>query len=58
MSELDAARREYLAEVVTADGQVILTTTDWDDYSEQFRAGAYLLQVQQGIISALTPSPS
>jgi DNA replication and repair protein RecF len=52
MSELDAARRDYLAEVVTADGQVILTTTDWSDYGEQFRAAAYLLQVQQGIISA------
>jgi DNA replication and repair protein RecF len=57
MSELDAARREYLEEVVAADGQVVLTTTDWDNYSPQFRAGARLLQVQQGIISSPTLSP-
>jgi DNA replication and repair protein RecF len=52
MSELDAKRRARVMAMVDGVEQAILTTTDWSDFSEEFRAQAYLLQVTAGHIEA------
>ncbi|RME74463.1 MAG: DNA replication/repair protein RecF [Chloroflexi bacterium] len=48
MSELDASRRAHVLSVVSAVDQAILTTTDWNDYSPDFRQRARLLRVVRG----------
>jgi DNA replication and repair protein RecF len=54
MSELDAARREHLTRMMNDwAGQVILTTSDWEDYAPDFRARVKLLRVRQGVIEEM-----
>ena len=50
MSELDAQRRALLLQVLGDVDQAVLTTTDWDDFSPDFRAGAQLLTVAGGAV--------
>jgi DNA replication and repair protein RecF len=50
MSELDAQRRSLLLQVLGDADQAILTTTDWEDFSPEFRAGAQLLTVAGGMV--------
>jgi len=50
MSELDAQRRSLLLQVLGDVDQAILTTTDWDDFTGEFRSGAQLLTVAGGTI--------
>jgi DNA replication and repair protein RecF len=45
MSELDARRRARVMGMVDGVEQAILTTTDWTDYTDEFRAQAHLLQM-------------
>ena len=45
MSELDARRRARVMGMVDGVEQAILTTTDWVDYTDEFRAQAHLLQI-------------
>jgi DNA replication and repair protein RecF len=51
MSELDAQRRTLLVQVLGDADQAVLTTTDWDDFSSEFRAAAQLLTVAGGVVS-------
>ncbi len=48
MSELDARRRSALLAALEGVEQAILTTTDWDDFTPQFRAAAQCFHVQAG----------
>lgn len=48
MSELDARRRAMLTQALDSATQAILTTTDWEDYTEEFQAGAQRLVVKGG----------
>ena len=50
MSELDAKRRARVMSMVDGVEQAILTTTDWEDFTHEFRAQAHLLQVRAGQI--------
>jgi DNA replication and repair protein RecF len=51
MSELDSARRTRVMAAVQDVQQLILTTTDWNDYSAEFLAHAHRLQVAAGQVS-------
>ena len=51
MSELDAQRRTLLVQVLGDAQQAVLTTTDWDDFSPEFRSAAQLLTVAGGVVS-------
>jgi DNA replication and repair protein RecF len=57
MSELDAGRRARVMAVVDDVQQSILTTTDWNDYHDSFRARARLWQVTAGQIALLSETP-
>ncbi|MCS6845682.1 MAG: DNA replication/repair protein RecF [Caldilineales bacterium] len=48
MSELDARRRSTLLAALEGVTQAVVTTTDWDDFSEEFRRRAHCLQVEGG----------
>ncbi|MDX1522494.1 MAG: DNA replication/repair protein RecF [Anaerolineae bacterium] len=48
MSELDAERRAEIITIVKQAGQSILTTTDWADYSPEFRQIARRYTVRMG----------
>ena len=48
MSELDARRRAMLTQTLDKATQAILTTTDWEDYSDIFRERAQKLVVAKG----------
>jgi DNA replication and repair protein RecF len=48
MSELDAVRRSTLLAALDGVEQALLTTTDWDDFTPEFRAQAQLLTIRQG----------
>ena len=48
MSELDAERRQQVINIVDQSGQALLTTTDWEDYSLDFRQRAKLYTVTMG----------
>jgi DNA replication and repair protein RecF len=48
MSELDADRRAHVMDIVDRAGQALLTTTDWTDYSPDFRQRAKLFSVTMG----------
>jgi DNA replication and repair protein RecF len=56
MSELDASRRARVMAMVEGVEQAFLTTTDWTDFTDEFRAHAHRLQVKAGRIEAV-PSP-
>jgi DNA replication and repair protein RecF len=51
MSELDAARRERLAELVRAGGQALITTTDLDHVPGASSSGAAVASVLDGTVS-------
>jgi DNA replication and repair protein RecF len=53
MSELDARRRSTLLAALADARQVILTTTDWEDFTPEFRARAQCFSVLRG---AVTPA--
>jgi len=48
MSELDAHRRSTLLAALEGVEQAILTTTDWDDFTPEFRSAAQCLHVRAG----------
>ena len=48
MSELDAARRKQVIDIVDRAGQAFLTTTDWEDYDPDFRHRAKQFTVSMG----------
>jgi len=48
MSELDATRRARVMSMVDGVEQAVLTTTDWTDFTDEFRSQAHLLQVIGG----------
>jgi DNA replication and repair protein RecF len=50
MSELDVHRRNALVTALQNAEQVIATTTDWDDFSAEFRNQAQLLEIESGIV--------
>lgn len=50
MSELDAQRRSTLLTTLEDVEQVIITTTDWDDFTPEFRQQAELFQVDGGVV--------
>ncbi len=50
MSELDAKRRSTLLDALDGVDQAILTATDWDDFTPDFRATAQCLNVSAGKI--------
>jgi DNA replication and repair protein RecF len=54
MSELDAGRRARVVSMVDGVEQAILTTTDWSDFTDVFRAHAHLLQLVAGNIEVVT----
>jgi DNA replication and repair protein RecF len=54
MSELDAGRRARVMAMVDGVEQALLTTTDWTDYTEEFRAHVRLLQVTAGQVEPIT----
>lgn len=48
MSELDAERRQQIIHIVDQAGQALLTTTDWEDYTPDFRHRAKRFAVTMG----------
>ncbi len=56
MSELDAERRRHIIAIVDQAGQALLTTTDWDDYSPDFRQRARLFSVTMGQLEEVSES--
>lgn len=55
ISELDAARRDYLLDTLDSAQQVIITATETKSYPTPFLEKATLLRVQQGRIEPLNP---
>lgn len=53
MSELDAARRQYLLSAAQRHQQAFLTSTDLADFSEAFLARARILHVEDGQVETL-----
>lgn len=51
MSELDAQRRATLLAALEGVPQAIITATDWEDFSPDFRAQAQLLRVEGGLLA-------
>ena len=51
MSELDARRRSMLLTALEDVQQAVVTTTDWDDFTPEFRARAQRLTVRNGEVS-------
>lgn len=51
MSELDCGRRARVLSAVQDVQQLMLTTTDWNDFTPEFLAQAHRLQVADGRIS-------
>jgi DNA replication and repair protein RecF len=51
LAELDATRRGYLLSQVQDVEQALLTATDLDMFSAEFREGAALWEVKQGIVT-------
>ncbi len=56
MSELDAQRRSTLLTALDGVEQVVITTTDWDDFTPEFRRQAHCLHVCAGAIQPATGS--
>jgi DNA replication and repair protein RecF len=57
MSELDASRRARVMSMVDGVEQAVLTTTDWTDFTDEFRAQAHLLQIKEGHIDVVAARP-
>ncbi len=55
MSELDARRRSMLLQALSSVEQAIITTTDWGDFSPEFKAAAQCLAVTNGVIEPVQP---
>lgn len=53
MSELDAERRAMLLAVIDDVSQAIVTTTDWEDFTPEFRRRARCFRVHSGIVEAV-----
>jgi DNA replication and repair protein RecF len=58
MSELDADRRELLAQVLSSGGQAVVTTTDLDHVPGAEADETLLLEVADGAIGAATRVPA
>ncbi len=56
MSELDGERRKQILAMVDQVGQSLLTTTDWEDYSLDFRQRAKLYTVTMGQLTEVKSS--
>lgn len=54
MSELDGSRRALLLEALDGVQQALVTTTDWADFSSEFRSRARCLHVVEGRIEEET----
>jgi DNA replication and repair protein RecF len=50
MSELDAGRRRFLLGALDGIRQAVVTTTDWDDFTPEFRRRARNLVVRDGAL--------
>jgi DNA replication and repair protein RecF len=50
MSELDGSRRALLLEALSGVQQALVTTTDWADFTPEFRSHARCLHVMEGMI--------
>jgi DNA replication and repair protein RecF len=53
MSELDASRRALLLEALDGVEQAVVTTTDWADFTPEFRQHARRLHVTEGRMEVL-----
>ena len=53
MSELDARRRSALLSALDHVRQAIITATDWDDFTPEFRRQAQQLTVRDGSVEAV-----
>lgn len=51
MSELDAQRRATLLETLNGVDQAVITTTDWADFTPEFRAAAQCMHVCAGAVT-------
>ncbi|MFZ2486600.1 MAG: DNA replication/repair protein RecF [Anaerolineae bacterium] len=56
MSELDGKRRALLLDALSDVQQALVTTTDWDDFTPQFRQHARCLHVADGSIEEAAPA--
>lgn len=56
MSELDVHRRQQVLNIVDQAGQAVLTTTDWEDFSPDFRQRARLFSVAMGRLEWVEPA--
>jgi DNA replication and repair protein RecF len=56
MSELDAERRELLADLLRAGGQSVITTTEPEHVPGAALAGGGLIRVDNGTVSGSTPA--
>lgn len=57
MSELDAGRRRFLVGALDGIRQAILTTTDWEDFTPDFRRRARNLVVRDGVLHEAPAAP-
>jgi DNA replication and repair protein RecF len=55
MSELDAARRHALRDVLTGVAQVLVTTTDWSSFTPELLRQARTLKVEAGRVLQVSP---
>jgi DNA replication and repair protein RecF len=58
MSELDAARRQYLMDVAAQHQQAFLTSTDLSDFADDFLHRARVLRVEGGRVEDVPPVAS
>jgi DNA replication and repair protein RecF len=56
MSELDAERRELLAELLRSDGQAVVTATEPEHVPGTALAGGGLIRVENGAVTASAPA--
>jgi len=54
MSELDVQRRSTLLAALNGVEQAIITTTDWNDFTPEFRTRAQLIQVHAGTVQPIS----
>ena len=58
MSELDESRRATLLQALDGVTQALLTTTDWNDFSSDFRRRATRLHVTEGRVAEASRDPA
>ncbi|HET9475894.1 MAG TPA: DNA replication/repair protein RecF [Dehalococcoidia bacterium] len=58
LSEMDAGRRESVLRALSGSEQILVTGTDWDRFTPEFRAGAALFSVESGLLRPLDPPPA